>query len=102
MCSGKSRKRKLGPRQNQRQRAQRTKGSLGRKSPSRIRRWTDAVDPAIAEAWLQQRGFSQALRHCELVGSERFQKRIGRERGIVARGKSGAWKFCWHQDSRRR
>src|SRR5438477_47190 len=86
-CCGRPR-RKLGPRQNQWQRTQRTEGSLRGKSSSRIRRWTDAVDPATAETWIQQRGFSQALRDCELVGLEGFQKRISRERGIVTCGKS--------------
>ena len=51
-------RRKLRPRQDQRQRPQGPEGALGRQHSSRIRRRPDAADSAFAEARIQQRGFS--------------------------------------------
>src|SRR6266508_1976555 len=53
------------------------------------------VRAVVEAAGIEKRSFPQTLRRREFVRARRFQKRVGRERRIIARDKIGPRKFSW-------
>ena len=94
-------RRKLRPRQDQRQGPQRPEGPFGRQHPPRVRGRPDAAHPALAQARVQQRQFKNKILIVNLgrTRSPGFYRHD--QRGRPARARHHSRQVRRHQGTRR-